>query len=240
MKVPLEVLKRGLGYIGARCPGNALPKLNSVVNYLWLGNWMHAKGLDIPRRVASREQVFRVAAEEICDRIVLYLEFGVYRGDSMRIWSRLLQNPASRLHGFDSFEGLPESWDLDAPKGYFATDGAVPVIADSRVSFFKGRFHESLARYALPAHDQLVVNFDADLFSSTKIALDFLKPHISFGDYLYFDEFPSREHELKAFDEFLSETGYTFRTVVASRSCSHVLFQCTSQKAMPVTLLAHG
>ena len=75
------------------------------------------------RRVDSREQVFRIAAEGIRDREVLYLEFGVYRGRSMKIWSGLLRNPRSHLHGFDSFEGLPEAWDLSAEKGHFAIAG---------------------------------------------------------------------------------------------------------------------
>jgi len=69
------------------------------------------------------------------------------------------------------------------------------------------------------------VNFDADLYSSTKTVLDFLKPYVSFGTYLYFDEFQAREHESKAFDEFLSETGWTFQVVAASRGMSHVLFK---------------
>ena len=105
--------------------------------------------------------------------------------------------------------------------------GAVPVIDDSRVSFFKGWFSETLTRYAFPSYEQLFVNFDADLYSSTKTVLDFLKPHISVGTYLYFDEFQSREHEPKAFDEFLSETGWAFRVVAASRGLRNVLFQRT-------------
>ena len=96
------------------------------------------------------------------------------------------------------------------------------------MSFFKGWYSETLPHCVLPAHDQLFVNFDADLYSSTKTALDFLKPHISFGTYLYFDEFQAREHESKAFDEFLSETGWTFRVVATSRGLRNVLFQRTA------------
>jgi hypothetical protein len=90
----------------------------------------------------------------------------------MRIWSSLLRNPTSNLHGFDSFEGLPESWDLSLEKGHFAMDGSVPVIDDSRVSFVKGWFSETLPQYVLPPHEQLFVNFDADRYSSTKTVLD--------------------------------------------------------------------
>ena len=221
----LEAAKEVLTRVGAACSLPTLLRLNSMLNYVWVGHWMKSNGFRILRRVDSQEQVFGIAAEKISDREVLYLEFGVYRGRSMRIWSSLLRNPKSNLHGFDSFEGLPESWDLSAEKGHFAMQGAVPLIDDPRVSFFKGWFSETLPRYILPAHEQLFVNFDADLYSSTKAVLDFLKPHISPGTYIYFDEFQAREHESKAFNEFLLETGWTFRVVVASRGLTHVLFQ---------------
>jgi hypothetical protein len=224
----LEAAKEVLTRVGAACSLPTLLRLNSMLNYVWVGYWMKSSGFRILRRVDSREQVFGVAAEKIRDREVLYLEFGVYRGRSMRMWSSLLRNPRSNLHGFDSFEGLPESWDLSAEKGHFAMQGAIPLIDDLRVSFFKGWFNETLPRYVLPKHEQLFVNCDADLYSSTKTILDFLKPHISPGTYLYFDEFQAREHESKAFNEFLSETGWTFRVVAASRGLTHVLFQRTT------------
>jgi len=146
----LEAAKHGLTSAGAACSRNTLMRLHSVLNYLWVGHWMKSKGFRVTRRVDSREQVFGIAAQQIRDSEVLYLEFGVYRGRSMRIWSRLLRNPRSTLHGFDSFEGLPESWDLSAEKGHFALDGAIPVIEDSRVSFSKGWFSETLPKFVLP------------------------------------------------------------------------------------------
>jgi hypothetical protein len=108
---------------------------------------------------ARRVQVFAIAGEQIRDREVLYLEFGVYRGRSMRIWSRLLCNPRSKLHGFDSFEGLPESWVPGVEKGYFAMDGAVPLIEDSRVSFFKGWFSKTLPKYDAQQHHLYLQGF---------------------------------------------------------------------------------
>lgn len=99
------------------------------------------------------------------------------------------------------------------------------MIDDPRVSFFKGWFDETLSHYALPPHKQLFINLDADLYSSTKTVLHFLKPHILPGTYLYFDEFQSREHEPKAFCELLAETGWKFEVVAATRGLSHVLFQ---------------
>jgi hypothetical protein len=221
--------REGLTHAGAACPFPVLKKLNAAMNYLYIGNWMKSRGFQVLRRVDTPNQVFEIAASAIRDREVLYLEFGVWRGESMRTWSGLLRNPGSRLHGFDSFEGLPESWDVGmGEKGKFSTNGAVPVIDDSRVTFIKGYFNETLPHYIPPPHEQLFVTLDADLYSSTRTVLSYLKPHISIGTYLYFDEFQSREHEPKAFGEFLDETGWTFRVVAASRGLSRMLFQRTT------------
>lgn len=50
---------------------------------------------------------------------VLYMEFGAAKGDATRMWAKLLRLPSTVLHGFDSFEGLPESWTADGPRGGF-------------------------------------------------------------------------------------------------------------------------
>jgi hypothetical protein len=144
----------------------------------------------------------------------------------------LTPHPNSKLHGFDSFEGLPETWET-TEKGHFNTGGSVPKIDDPRVTFFKGWFSDTLPKYTLPPHDVLFVTLDADLYSSTKTVLDFIRPHVSVGTYFYFDEFHFRDHELRAFDEFLSETEYVFDVVAADRGLSRVLFQCISVKDKP-------
>lgn len=48
---------------------------------------------------------------------MLYLEFGVYKGESLRYWARELKHPDSKLHGFDSFEGLPKDFDVNGRYG---------------------------------------------------------------------------------------------------------------------------
>ena len=51
-------------------------------------------------------------------------------------------------------------------------------------------------------------------------------PRAEPGTYLYFDEFSNRLHELKAFDEFLSQSSKQFRAIAATPSLSQVAFQC--------------
>jgi hypothetical protein len=62
----------------------------------------------------------------------------------------------------------------------------------------------------------LVVFFDADLYSSTIFALRALKDRMKIEKtVLIFGQFTDRDHELRAFDEFLRETAMKFETVVA-------------------------
>ena len=117
---------------------------------------------------------------------------------------------------------------MTSKKGLFSTSGVVPVLDDPRVTFFKGWFRRGPPHYSVPDHDRLVVNLDADLYSSTACVLGFLKSSMPVGTFLYFDEFSDRLHELRAFDEFLSATEMHFRVVGASKALTHVAFQRTA------------
>ena len=119
LKDHFKVLLTKFGYYSSEGMTEAL---DGVANYLEVGRWMRARGFDVPRRVECRERVFDRMSADISESRVLYLEFGVYRGASMIYWSKLLRSPSARLHGFDSFEGLPEIWHF-APIGAFSTGG---------------------------------------------------------------------------------------------------------------------
>ena len=221
-------MKHGLTAVGARLPDGALHGTQMAVNYLRLGRWMRRHGFDFPTRFAHRRQCFELVAERVRGKRVLYLEFGVHRGQSMRVFSSLLEGADSELHGFDSFLGLPEEFDAAGgyPKGRFSTDGVEPAIDDPRVTFHKGWFQETLPSFELPEHDVLVINVDADLYSSTIFVLDELREAFEPGTILYFDDLSRPEHEAKAFDEFMRETGLRFQAVCADRSLNHAVFEC--------------
>ena len=206
-------------------------KLKGVLKYLETGFLMRQLGHRvnrIERFEANQRSVFDFVAGEVRDRAVLYMEFGVFQGDTTRYWSRLLRNPNSKLHGFDSFEGLPEAWGDKFPKGGLTVNGAIPVIDDPRVQFFKGWFDQSLPKYEVPEHEVLILNFDADLYSSTIYVLNHMSTYIVPGTYLYFDEFWDPEHELRAFMEFCSSSERKFALRCASTSMQSMLFLCVA------------
>jgi hypothetical protein len=231
LQVKQSASARWFKYLLTRCGENLSPKtihsLNASVNYLELGRWMRARGYKSKYRVDRREKLFDMVGSQIAERDVLYMEFGVWQGEATRYWSKLLRNPKSKLHGFDSFEGLPENWNR-VGKGGFSVEGNLPQIDDPRVRFFKGWFEDTLPLYELPPHEVLIVNCDADLYSSTRFVLNRMRDAIVPGSYLYFDDFNQPLHEVRAFDEFIEETKMKFELLGATSTFGNVLFQRTS------------
>ena len=99
------------------------------------------------------------STDERPDPPILFLEFGVFEGNSIRRWAKLNSHPESRFVGFDSFEGLPTKW-RQRPAGHFSTGGQPPDIDDPRVSFVKGWFHDTVPGFldTLPSHEGLEDN----------------------------------------------------------------------------------
>jgi len=163
----------------------------------------------------DRTQMYSYVHESVIKEDPIdYLEFGVYQGDTIRYWTNLDRNRSSRFFGFDSFEGLPEKW-CRTEKGVFSTGGAEPQIDDERVKFIKGWFNETVPPFArgFSVKNRLVMHLDADLYSSTMIALALLGPVMPKGTLLFFDEFFSRDDEFRALMDWQSMYGRKFRVV---------------------------
>jgi hypothetical protein len=221
----LDVVKSLLVRVGSNLSENTVHNFNAAINYAETGRWLEKHGFS-PRVCLKHDcELFDVILEKVMESEVLYLEFGVFEGNSMRYWSIRLKNPRAHLHGFDSFEGLPESWNISTPKGHFSTGGAIPSIDDQRVKFFKGWFDQTLPDYVPPPHQSLVINMDADLYSSTIYVLNKLRQLIVQGTYIYFDEFADRFNELRAFAEFVENTGMKFELLAANGTFSRVVFR---------------
>jgi hypothetical protein len=141
----------------------------------------------------------------------LVLEFGVAGGRSINRLAKLF--PEDKIFGFDSFEGLPEAWRTDYQQSHFAQ--ATPSVR-SNVELVIGWFNETLPAF-LEEHpgDVSLLHVDCDLYSSTKTIFQLLAPRIKPGTLIVFDEYFNypgwREHEHKAFMEFLEESGLRHR-----------------------------
>lgn len=142
--------------------------------------------------------------EVLQDVPVDYLEFGVYKGDSIHQWSVISFSPDSRFYGFDTFTGLPEHWFVGFEKNAFDAGGKVPILQDKRITFFRGLFQDTLPGF-LRTFDRkhtLVVHIDADLYSSTLFVLASLHPYLRNGDIIMFDDFLDPVGEFRAFSDY--------------------------------------
>src|SRR5262249_32268281 len=92
----------------------------------WSARWIETvRNTKDCKRFPNREEMFaHLHAEhfENGSRPLDYLEFGVFEGKSLRHWCSLNSHPQSRFFGFDSFQGLPESWN-GAPTGTYSASG---------------------------------------------------------------------------------------------------------------------
>lgn len=219
-----EFLRSALLRIGRRCSPSTLASLRSALSYLELGAWAKEVAPATVPRVGTVFDLFAVALSRVDGERPLYLEFGVYKGRSMRWWSEHLRTPGATLVGFDSFEGLPETWRPGLESSHFQT-GRAPDIDDPRVRFVTGWFDDTVPDFVLPDHDQLIINIDCDLYSSAATVMRTLEPSIVPGTLIYFDELPDRDHEMRALFESLARSGMTVEPIGFARGGLAWLFR---------------
>ena len=137
------------------------------------------------------------------------IEFGVGEGISMRQLARL-SAPNQRVFGFDSFDGLPEEWDMGDgikfPAGSFKYDP--PIVAG--VEYRIGWFEDTIPMWKVDHPGRIAfLHVDSDLYSSCVTILTELNDQIVPGTVIVFDEmYETWRHknwhhgEYKAFNEW--------------------------------------
>lgn len=177
----------------------------------------------------KRYELYRAVSEAhgLKETAVHYLEFGVARGLSLKWWLNENRNPESTFHGFDTFEGLPEDWDSTFKKGSMSFN--MPQLDDARLHFYKGLFQDTLGNFLnkgiLDKNKKLVVQLDADLFSSTLFALSMLSEYLKPGDIVFFDEFNVPNHEYYALRIFEKTFYREFRLLGAVNNYYQTAFE---------------
>ncbi len=156
----------------------------------------HAMGLETAREVLD----YALTQAKVDGAI---LEFGVFKGSTLRYIASKAKN--KKVHGFDSFEGLPKAW--TGSTADFSVKGKLPRVPGN-VTLHQGYFDQTLPQWV--SQNKGPVSFlhvDCDLYSSTKTIFDELAPRMVSGTIIVFDEYfnyPNwRQHEFKAFQEFV-------------------------------------
>ena len=131
------------------------------------------------------------------NRFELYgaiLEFGVHTGLSINQIAAHAGCKFKTVHGFDSFEGLPEDWfthhrhTTKYKKGYFAVD-ALPEVEEN-VKLWKGWFTDTIPQYIKEHQEQIAfLHIDSDLYSSAIDILYGLNEYIVKDTIIVFDDF---------------------------------------------------
>lgn len=142
----------------------------------------------------------------------LYLEFGAKRGHSLREIAAMTEHT---VHGFDSFQGLPEDWGgTSLRQGKFRVKGGL-VRLPANTAIHPGWFEESLPPFVAAHRDPVAyMHVDCDLYSSTKTVFHHLADRIVPGTVIVFDEYfnyPNwQRHEFRAFQEFVADHGLAY------------------------------
>lgn len=189
-------------------PYSALRKLSheSTIKFI-LENCPQATPCRTPRRLMDLA-LRRVEVDGA------FLEFGVFKGASVNFLAKRL--PHRRIHGFDSFEGLPEAWVHYGEKD-FSLGGKLPRVRKN-VRLHKGYFESTLPKW-LNEHEEKVafLHIDCDLYSSTRTVLDGLGDRIQPGTVIVFDDyfnFPNWENDgHRALQEFQRETNLRYEVL---------------------------
>tara|TARA_Y100000590_G_scaffold272912_1_gene306428 strand:+ start:2121 stop:3218 length:1098 start_codon:yes stop_codon:yes gene_type:complete len=143
-----------------------------------------------------------------------FYEFGVWKGISFKYFLNIFK----KGFGFDTFTGLPEDW-YDNKSGTYSAFKKIPKF--KRGSFFAGKFEDTLPKFFSKKRPLAsIINFDADLYSSTLCALNYSKDVIDNKTILFFDEFLTSKNwendEYKALKEFCDKFNYQFEVIAIS------------------------
>jgi len=155
----------------------------------------------------------------------LFLEFGVYKGNSINRLAAL--KPGVIFHGFDSFIGLPEAWNAAARKGAFDVGGRLPPVRRN-VRLIRGFYEDTLSAFVAANATKSIsfMHIDCDLYSSTKTVLEHTRSLLQPGTIILFDEYLGGSywqlHEHKAFTEFVAENNIRFEYIGYVRHQSQV------------------
>lgn len=155
-----------------------------------------------------------------------FYEYGVRLGHSFKY---LIQT-YKKGYGFDTFTGLPEDWHSSKPKGSYSSFGIIPKIDGGE--FIVGKFEDTLPKFFSKKRELAsLINFDADLYSSTICSLINSKKIIDNKTILVFDEFLMNSNwekdEYRALEEFCENTGCSYEVEAVSFFTKQVAVRIT-------------
>jgi len=221
-EITKKILFHPVRYILTILKNNCLPETkNSVIN--WYERDQFEKSYNTFKKFFPKSYLFTGNKKKLHKFIIektkendkdnnkFNLEFGVFKGDSIKFFSKFV----NKIYGFDSFEGLKENWvGTQTLKGSMSVKKKLPQI-NSNVVLIKGWVQDSLPSFLQEYNPSInFVHMDLDPYESTKFVLEKIKPYLSKKSIILFDElynYPGwEEGEYKALNEVFQEDEYDF------------------------------
>tara|TARA_Y200000002_G_C22515363_1_gene593150 strand:+ start:152 stop:886 length:735 start_codon:yes stop_codon:yes gene_type:complete len=153
-------------------------------------------------------------SEKISSDNDLVLEFGVFKGETINYFSKLINKKT--IYGFDSFEGLKDDWYGHREIATMHNlDGVLPNV-ESNCELIKGWVQDTLPLFLKENKKKLIsfVHMDLDTYESTKFVLKSLKPFLKKNSIILFDNMYNFSGwsvgEYKALQASFDESEYKF------------------------------
>ena len=163
------------------------------------------------------------------DKESLFLEFGVFKGDSINFFAKKLKKIKAEIIGFDSFKGLKDEWMTEEfnPPGTFDLKGKKPRVEEN-VRLIDGWVEETAKDFLSKNSKKIAfIHFDLDTYNSTSFVLKLVKNDFQSGTIILFDEFygfPNWEkYEYKAFKEEIDENKFKFIAFGSRQACIKIV-----------------
>ena len=133
--------------------------------------WDFIGEMGAPTFVLGQFEVVESKKDEIAAMPGHILDLGVYKGASTRALARIF--PDHTIHGFDSFEGLPNDWSHVLRGSFGDVHGALPEVP-ANVRLYPGWFDDTLGPWAKEHDDQpiMLMRVDCDIYPSAKTIFD--------------------------------------------------------------------
>lgn len=153
---------------------------------------------------------------EIFNKEDYFLEFGVYKGSSIKQFATFLEKKDLKIYGFDSFIGISEDWlGTNKMKGHYNNAGKIPKTK-SNVEFVVGDIFETLPEFLKNKSNINIkfVHIDTDTYSVCKFILESIKKNLDKNAIIVFDELHNftawDQGEFKALKEVFSEKEFDY------------------------------
>lgn len=138
--------------------------------------------------LGNRKMEYDLCMKLIKPKMGYCMEFGVWKGQSINYMAKVRSDIT--FYGFDSFEGLPENWEMGnktIEKGHFKIEETIKT--KKNVILVKGLFQDTIQEWKKEHKESIqFLNIDSDLYSSAKTILFALNDQILINTIIRFDE----------------------------------------------------